>query len=51
MGREYGYAADDLPHTEELAGRLLRLPIHQQLDETACERIVSEINTFYDDRE
>ena len=31
MGRKYGYKKGDLPVTEEISERMLRLPIHNNL--------------------
>ena len=32
MGRKYGYKKGDLPVTEEISERMLRLPIHNNLN-------------------
>ena len=47
MGGTYGYKAGDLPRTERLAGRLLRLPIYPQLSAADTERVVDAVYDFY----
>ncbi len=46
MGRKYGYAEGDLPVTEHLGRRILRLPFYCGLTQEQQERIVDEISTF-----
>jgi dTDP-4-amino-4,6-dideoxygalactose transaminase len=46
MGRKYGYKDGDLPVTEDLAGRLLRLPLYYDLTEADQMRVVSEVKSF-----
>lgn len=47
MGRRLGYTADDLPITEEYAGRILRLPLHTELSRDDIERVTSGVVDFY----
>jgi len=46
MGRRLGWQPEDLPITEEYAGRVLRLPLHHELNEEDVFRICSEIEAF-----
>jgi dTDP-4-amino-4,6-dideoxygalactose transaminase len=46
MGRTFGYAEGDLPVTEELSGRLLRLPLYYDITEADQARVVAEIEQF-----
>ena len=43
MGTKMGYRVGDLPITEDLSGRLLRLPMYADLGEKELEYIVREI--------
>jgi dTDP-4-amino-4,6-dideoxygalactose transaminase len=43
MGRRYGYRLGDLPVTESVSDRLLRLPLHHRLTESEQARIVDAI--------
>jgi dTDP-4-amino-4,6-dideoxygalactose transaminase len=40
MGKKFGYAEGDLPITEQLSGRLLRLPFYYEMNEEEQEYIV-----------
>jgi dTDP-4-amino-4,6-dideoxygalactose transaminase len=46
MGRSLGYQAGDLPVTEEMSGRMLRLPLFNDLRENEQARIIDEVRTF-----
>jgi len=46
MGRTFGYETGDLPVTEDLSKRLLRLPIYPNLSEPEQMKIISEIKSF-----
>jgi dTDP-4-amino-4,6-dideoxygalactose transaminase len=46
MGQTFGYHEGSLPVTEELSGRLLRLPLFYDITETEQARVVGEITTF-----
>ena len=46
MGERFGYVAGDLPVTEEMSGRLLRLPLFQDITEAEQDRVVDEITAF-----
>lgn len=46
MGRTYGYHTGDLPVTEDLSGRLLRLPLYHDLSPGDQEFIAEQVGTF-----
>lgn len=46
MGRKLGHAVGDLPVTEELGGRLLRLPFFYEITEDEQRRVVETIRKF-----
>lgn len=46
MGEGFGYKEGDLPVTEELSGRLLRLPLYYDITEPDQERVVAEVRSF-----
>jgi dTDP-4-amino-4,6-dideoxygalactose transaminase len=46
MGRRFGYRPGDLPITENLASRLLRLPLFYELSFSDVERITENIKMF-----
>ena len=43
MGREFGYKEGDLPITEDLSGRLLRLPFYYELGENDQLSVIDEV--------
>jgi dTDP-4-amino-4,6-dideoxygalactose transaminase len=43
MGRRLGYRAEDLPLTEDLSRRLLRLPFHTAMDEEAVDEVAGAV--------
>ena len=43
MGCSFGYKEGDLPITEDLSGRLLRLPFFYEITEAEQMRVVQEI--------
>ena len=43
MGKAMGYRAEDLPVTEDLAGRLLRLPMHNNLGPDDVDAVVDAV--------
>lgn len=47
-GREYGYEEGDLPVTESIASRLLRLPIHTNMTDADVAAVVDCIYEFYE---
>lgn len=47
MGQSMGYHPGDLPVTEELADRLLRLPLYYDLTEPEVLRVAEAIHRFY----
>lgn len=46
-GQTFGYKEGDLPNTEDLAGRLVRLPLHVTLTDGEVLRVTDEIFEFY----
>lgn len=46
VGQSYGYREGDLPVTEDMAARLLRLPFYYDLTEADQNRVVVEIEAF-----
>lgn len=46
MGRTFGYREGDLPVTEELSGRLLRLPMYYEITEQEQLRVVGCVRLF-----
>jgi dTDP-4-amino-4,6-dideoxygalactose transaminase len=46
MGRRFGYREGDCPITEEISGRLLRLPFHNRLTKEEQNCVVSAIKDF-----
>ena len=47
MGSKLGYSPNDLPLTSEYAGRLIRLPMHNELVETDVLRVTELIRNFF----
>jgi dTDP-4-amino-4,6-dideoxygalactose transaminase len=47
-GREYGYEEGDLPITESIASRVLRLPIHTNISDEDVESVTECIYEFYE---
>jgi dTDP-4-amino-4,6-dideoxygalactose transaminase len=43
MGGKMGYSPEDLPITKEFSERLLRLPLHHEIDSNAIERVVGRL--------
>jgi dTDP-4-amino-4,6-dideoxygalactose transaminase len=46
MGRNFGYAPGDLPVTEDLSARLLRLPFFYEITEEEQSRVVNGVGAF-----
>ncbi len=46
VGKEFGFKQGDLPVTEELSGRLLRLPFYPQLTEDEQLSVVKLVTAF-----
>jgi dTDP-4-amino-4,6-dideoxygalactose transaminase len=46
MGRSFGYKDGDLPVTEDLSGRLLRLPLFHDITEADQARVVDEVSRY-----
>jgi dTDP-4-amino-4,6-dideoxygalactose transaminase len=47
MGRRFGYRPGDLPITENLASRLLRLPLFYELSADEQEHVIKSIMNFF----
>ncbi len=47
-GRALGYERGDLPVTERQAARLLRLPVHPDVDSTDREHVAAAVTDFYE---
>ena len=47
MGLKLGYSKGDLPVTEDISGRLLRLPFYNNMTEEEQAFVVSEINSYF----
>jgi dTDP-4-amino-4,6-dideoxygalactose transaminase len=43
MGRKFGYRPEDLPLTQDLAQRLVRLPFYTDLAETGLDQCLERI--------
>jgi dTDP-4-amino-4,6-dideoxygalactose transaminase len=50
MGRKMGYGKGDLPVTEDLSGRLVRLPCYFELAREDQDRVINEIYRFFGER-
>jgi dTDP-4-amino-4,6-dideoxygalactose transaminase len=46
MGRTFGYEEGQLPVTESVSGRLLRLPLYHDLTEADQRRVADEVTSF-----
>jgi dTDP-4-amino-4,6-dideoxygalactose transaminase len=47
MGQTFGYRTGDLPVTEEMSGRLLRLPAYPDLKEREQIQVVKQLSEFF----
>lgn len=47
MGRLHGSTFRDLPVTDDISGRLLRLPLYYDITEAEQERVVEQIGVFF----
>jgi dTDP-4-amino-4,6-dideoxygalactose transaminase len=47
MGQRYGYKAGDLPVTEDLSQRLIRLPCYYELSQPDQDRVIATIRDFF----
>lgn len=47
MGQKFGYGSGELPVTEELSERILRLPLYYELSDEGVLRVVEAIRQFY----
>jgi dTDP-4-amino-4,6-dideoxygalactose transaminase len=50
MGQKFGYREGQLPVTEDLSGRLLRLPFYYDLTDDEQARVVDEVRGFLEAR-
>jgi dTDP-4-amino-4,6-dideoxygalactose transaminase len=48
MGQRLGYRPGDLPVTEDVAERLLRLPYYYELDVDDQARVIAAVRSFFD---
>jgi dTDP-4-amino-4,6-dideoxygalactose transaminase len=46
MGKGFGYEEGDLPVTEDISGRLLRLPFYYDLTQEEQLQIVDQVSAF-----
>ena len=46
MGRQFGYQEGDCPVTEDISGRLIRLPFHNSLTRDERDRVIFAITEF-----
>lgn len=46
-GRKYGRTSGSMDVTDDLSSRLLRLPLHYEMDDADVERIVAAIHDFF----
>jgi dTDP-4-amino-4,6-dideoxygalactose transaminase len=46
MGQRLGYRAEDLPVTEDVSGRLLRLPFYHEMTEDEQAEVVAEVRAW-----
>jgi dTDP-4-amino-4,6-dideoxygalactose transaminase len=46
MGQRFGYRDGDLPVTEDLSGRLLRLPFYHEMSEEEQGRVIEHLTAF-----
>jgi dTDP-4-amino-4,6-dideoxygalactose transaminase len=47
MGQQYGYRLGDLPVTEDLSQRLIRLPCYYELSQQDQDRVIATIRDFF----
>jgi dTDP-4-amino-4,6-dideoxygalactose transaminase len=50
MGRTFGYGDGDLPVTEDLSGRLLRLPFYYEISPPEQSRVVEAVGAYLSQR-
>ena len=43
MGQKLGYRPEDLPITQDISARILRLPVYAELSDAQCEEVVGRI--------
>lgn len=46
MGQTFGYKEGDLPVTEDLSGRLLRLPLYYEITEEEQDLVIGQVSRF-----
>jgi UDP-2-acetamido-2-deoxy-ribo-hexuluronate aminotransferase len=42
-----GYEAEDFPMTQQMAGRILSLPLYPEMDESQQDYVVDQVARFY----
>jgi dTDP-4-amino-4,6-dideoxygalactose transaminase len=50
MGARWGYQEGDLPVTEQVSSRLLRLPLYYEITEEEQQEVVAQVRTFLEER-
>jgi len=50
MGKRYGYRGDELPVTNDLSSRLLRLPLFYEILEEEQREVVRRVTDFLQSR-
>jgi dTDP-4-amino-4,6-dideoxygalactose transaminase len=48
VGRSLGYQPADLPITQDVADRLLRLPLYHELTDADQDRVIAGVESFFD---
>lgn len=48
MGEKLGYKTGDLPLTEELAGRVVRLPLYADMSDEDINYVIGKVKDFYE---
>ncbi len=46
MGKTFGYDEHDLPITEDVSGRLLRLPLYYEISEAEQSSVIANVNDY-----
>ena len=49
MGQTFGYSEGDLPVTEDISGRLLRLPMYYDITQEEQASVVEKITSYLTD--
>jgi dTDP-4-amino-4,6-dideoxygalactose transaminase len=46
MGQKFGYTENDLPVTNDISGRLLRLPLFYDITEEELQFVVAQVEKY-----